>query len=128
MANLNKIMIIGNVGKEPEMRFTPDGKAVTSFSVAVNDKYGETEHTEWFRVTAWGRLAETCNEYLEKGQQVYVEGRIKLNQWDDNEGKNHSQLEINANQVVFLAKKKGSDEAMVVGDGVTELEPEDLPF
>lgn len=123
MGSLNKIMVIGNCGGEPEMRMTPAGKSVTSFSVAVNDKYGETEHTEWFKVTCWGKLAETVNQYLEKGQQVFVEGKIKLNQWDK-DGVQHSSLEINANQLVFLGKKSGQapEETLALPD------PGELPF
>ena len=105
MASLNKVMVIGNVGKEPEMRFTATGKPVTSFSVAVNDKYGEESTTEWFNIVAWNKLAETCNQYLAKGQQVFVEGRQQTRQWDDNEGQKHYKTELIANKVLFLGKR-----------------------
>ena len=79
---MNKIIVIGNLGRDPEMRYTPNGQSVTSFSVASNRKYttatGERrEETEWFNVSAWGKLGETCNQYLTKGSQVYVEGRLR---------------------------------------------------
>jgi len=106
MASLNSVSIIGNVGKEAEMRFTPSGKPVTSFSVACNSKFGETESTEWFNIVAWNKLAETCNQYLTKGQQVYVEGRFQTRSWEDNDGQKHYKTEIIANKVLFLGQRK----------------------
>jgi len=103
---LNRIEIIGNVGKEPEMRFTPSGKPVTSFSVACNSKFGEKETTEWFNIVAWNKLAETCNQYLQKGQQVFVEGRLQTRTWEDNDGVKHYKTEVIANRVLFLGKRK----------------------
>ena len=103
---LNRIEIIGNVGKEPEMRFTPSGKPVTSFSVACNSKFGEKETTEWFNIVAWNKLAETCNQYLQKGQQVFVEGRLQTRTWEDNDGVKHYRTEVIANRVLFLGKRK----------------------
>ena len=86
---LNKVLIIGSLGADPEMRYTPGGKPVTSYSVAVNRGWrtseGERkEATEWFNVVAWGNLAEICNQYLHKGSQVYVEGRLQTRSWEDN--------------------------------------------
>ena len=124
MANLNRIEIIGNCGKEPEMRFTPSGKPVASFSVAVNSKFGETESTEWFNVVVWNKLAETCNQFLTKGRQVFVEGRLQTHKWDDKEGKTHYRTEIIAGRVLFLGKHgdvEGTEET-------SELEPEDMPL
>lgn len=109
MANLNRVEIIGNCGKEPEMRFTPAGKPVTSFSVAVNSKIGESESTEWFSVVAWNKLAETCNQYLTKGQQVFVEGRLQTKSWEDKEGTKHYKTEVIANKVLFLGQRKQSE-------------------
>ena len=106
MANLNKVFIIGNCGKEPEMRFTPSGKAVISFSVAVNSKFGETESTEWFNCVAWNKLAETCNQYLTKGQQVFVEGRFQTRSWEDKDEVKHYKTEVIANKVLFLGQRK----------------------
>ena len=105
MPSLNKCMIIGNVGKEPELRYTPSGTAVCNFSVAVNSKYKEEEHTEWFRITAWQKLAETCNQYLEKGKQVYVEGRLQTSTWEKGDGTTGYRTELIANQVIFLGAK-----------------------
>jgi len=105
MPSLNKVMIVGNVGKEPELRYTPAGHAVCNFSVAVNSKYKEEETTEWFRVTAWAKLAETCNQYLEKGRQVYVEGRLQTRTWEKDDGTTAYRTEVIANQVVFLGTK-----------------------
>ena len=87
----NKMTLIGNVGSDPEMRYTPNGNPVTSFSVATNRRYttaeGEQrEETEWFRVSAWNRLGETCNQYVVKGMKVFVEGRFSSREWTDQEG------------------------------------------
>ena len=122
MASLNSVSIIGNVGKEPEMRYTPSGKPVTSFSVAVNSKFGETESTEWFSVVAWNKLAETCNQYLTKGQQVFVEGRLQTHSWDDKEGVKHYKPEVIANKVLFLGQHKQEEET------TTATELEDMLF
>jgi len=106
---LNKVMIIGNTGREPEMRFTPSGKPVTNFSVAVNSRVGEQDTTEWFNIVCWNKLAETCNQYLQKGQQVYVEGRLQTQTWEqDSETK--YKTEIVANRVLFLGKRKQEEE------------------
>ena len=109
---LNKILVIGNVGRDPEMRYTPNGNAVTSFSVAVNRYYtppgGERqEETEWFRVTAWNRLAEQCNSYVTRGRKVYVEGRLKSNTWVGQDGQTRFGNEIIANTVTFLSSPQG---------------------
>ena len=104
---LNKMLVIGNVGRDPEMRYTPNGNAVTNFSVAVNRRYtppnGEPqEETEWFRVVAWDRLAETCNTYVTRGMKVYVEGRLRSNTWVGQDGQTRFSNEIVANTVTFL--------------------------
>ena len=109
---LNKILVIGNVGRDPEMRYTPNGNAVTSFSVAVNRRYtppnGEPqEETEWFRVTAWNRLAEQCNNYVTRGRKVYVEGRLKSSTWVGQDGQTRFTNEIIANTVTFLGSPQG---------------------
>jgi len=104
---LNKVMIIGNVGRDPEMRHTPGGRAVTSFSVATNRSWitleGERhEETEWFNVVAWGNLAEICHTHLSKGQQVYIEGRLQTRGWEDESGKKHFRTELVANEMILL--------------------------
>jgi single-strand DNA-binding protein len=111
---LNKVLIIGNVGTDPEMRYTPSGAPVTSFRVATNRRYttseGEQrEETEWFRVNAWNRLAETCNQYVTKGMKVYVEGRLKSSPWIDRDGQARAGNEITANEVKFLDSRASAE-------------------
>jgi len=123
MLTLNKVMIIGNVGTEPEMRFTPNGNPVTSFRVATNRVYttpdGERkQETEWFTVVAWNRLAENCNQYLTKGQRVYAEGRLHTRTWESQDGQHR--------QPTAPASGEGGEEA-----AHSEPEPavvEDVPF
>ncbi|GAB1469531.1 hypothetical protein MASR2M66_04070 [Chloroflexota bacterium] len=111
---LNKIQIIGHLGKDPEMRYTPSGKPVTTFTVAVsrtwNSADGERHNeTEWFNVVAWSTLAEICKQYLVKGQQVYVEGRLQTRRWDDKEGGKHTSVEIVANEMMMLGDRRESN-------------------
>lgn len=113
--SLNKCMIIGNLGRDPEMRYTPNGQAVTQFTVAVNRNFkgqnGEwQEETEWFRVVAWGPLAERTAEYLRKGRKVYVEGRLQTRQWEDREGQKRYTTELIA-QTVTALDSRPRDEA-----------------
>jgi len=110
---LNKVMVIGHLGRDPEMRYTPSGKPVTSFSVVTTRSWvtanGERrEDTEWFHVVAWGNLAEICSQYLSKGQQVYVEGRLQTRTWEDSEGKRHSRTELVAQEVIMLDEHHSS--------------------
>jgi len=110
MPSLNKVIIIGNVGGEPEMRFTPNGKPVTSFRVATNwvstTPDGERrQETEWFNVVAWNKLAEQCNQFLAKGRLVYAEGRIHTRTWESQDGQPHSRAEVVANKVIFLDRR-----------------------
>jgi len=104
---LNKVLIIGALGSETEMRYTPGGKPVTSFSVAVSRGWrtseGERkEATEWFNVVSWGNLAEICNQHLRKGSQVYIEGRLQTRSWDDANGIKHFRTELVANEMIIL--------------------------
>ncbi|MBE9478445.1 MAG: single-stranded DNA-binding protein [Chloroflexi bacterium] len=108
---LNKLMIIGHLGRDPEMRYTPSGKPVTTFSVATSRTWhsadGERhEDTEWFNVVAWGGLAEICNQHLNKGMQVYVEGRLQTRRWEDAEGNKHFTTELVAKEMIMLGEKK----------------------
>ncbi|MBE9535024.1 MAG: single-stranded DNA-binding protein [Proteobacteria bacterium] len=108
---LNKLMIIGHLGRDPEMRYTPSGKPVTTFSVATSRTWhsadGERhEDTEWFNVVAWGGLAEICNQHLHKGMQVYVEGRVQTRRWEDAEGNKHFTTELVAKEMIMLGEKK----------------------
>ena len=112
MAGLNKLLLIGNLGNDPEMRFTPEGKAVTNFSLAVTD--GKSE-TVWFRVVSWQGLAEKVNEYLTKGRQVYVEGRLRPREWEGQDGKKHTSLDVVASKVVFLGAKSSQEKTEGAG-------------
>jgi single-strand DNA-binding protein len=108
---LNKVMIIGHLGRDPEMRYTPSGRPVTTFSVATSRTWhsadGERhEETEWFNVVAWGGLAEICNQHLRKGQQVYVEGRLQTRRWDDAQGKKHFATELVAREMIMLGEPR----------------------
>lgn len=108
---LNKVMIIGHVGRDPEMRYTPSGRPVTSFSVATSRAWtsaeGERrEETEWFNVVAWGNLAEICKTHLAKGAQVYVEGRLQTRGWEDDTGKKHFRTELVANEMILLGDRR----------------------
>ena len=110
---MNKILIIGNLGSDPEMRYTPNGNPVTSFTVATNRRYktanGENrEETEWFRVSAWNRLAETCNQYLQRGSKIYVEGRLSSRTYTGNDGETRVSLDVNASEVRFLDSRSSS--------------------
>lgn len=130
MVSLNRVEIIGNLGTDPEMRFTPGGSPVTSFSVACNRKYKQNdeprEETEWFSVVTWNKLAETANQYLLKGQMVYVEGRLHTRSWDGQDGVKHYRTEIIANQVLFLSQSKPAGNRPVDDGG--DISPEDIPF
>ena len=114
---LNKVMVIGNMGRDPEMRYTPSGKPVTSFSLAssrswVTPKGERREETEWFNVVAWGGLAEICNNKLFKSQQVYIEGRLQTRSWEDENGQRHFRTEVVASDMIILGprgKKKHED-------------------
>ena len=111
MAGINKVIIIGHLGADPEVRYTPSGSAVANFNVATSDSWtdkqsGERkERTEWHRIVAWNKLGEICGEYLSKGRQVYVEGRIQTRSWDDRDGNKRYTTEIIATYVQFLGAK-----------------------
>ena len=139
MAGLNKIMIIGNVATDPEMRYTPNGNPVTSFRMATNRVYtssdGERhEDTEWFTIVAWSKLAEQCNQYLNKGRRAYVEGRLHSDTWEGQDGQTRFNNEIIANQVVFLDTAQGGQPsdteaaAPVEAGGPADVDVENLPF
>ena len=135
MASLNKVMIIGNLGSEPEMRFTPNGNPVTSFRVATNRVYttadGERkQEVEWFTVVAWNKLAEQCNQFLTKGRLVYAEGRLSTRTWEGQDGQKRYRTEIIANRVTFLDRQGSAslpEDRIEEAEG-GELAPEDIPF
>jgi single-strand DNA-binding protein len=110
MAGVNKAILVGNLGRDPELRHTPNGQAVVNFTLATSetwtDKSGErVERTEWHRIVVWGKTAEMCNQYLSKGRTVYVEGRIQTREWEDKEGNKRYTTEINANTVNFIGPR-----------------------
>ncbi|RMF01935.1 MAG: single-stranded DNA-binding protein [Chloroflexi bacterium] len=118
---LNKVMVIGNMGRDPEMRYTPSGKPVTSFSLASSRSWkapnGERrEETEWFNVVAWGGLAEICNDKLFKSQQVYVEGRLQTRSWEDENGQRHFRTEIVASDMIILGPRDREHLSSANGD------------
>jgi single-strand DNA-binding protein len=108
---LNKVMIIGNLGRDPEMKYTQTGTPVTQFSVAVSRTRKspdgqQIDETEWFRVVAWERLAETCNEYLRKGSKVYIEGRLQTRKWTGQDGQERTTVEVVANEMLLLDSRQ----------------------
>ena len=111
--DLNKVQLTGRLGADPEMRYTPQGNAVTTFRVASNRSWrtaeGEShEDTEWFRVVAWNKLAEICNQWLSKGSRLYVEGRMQTRQWQDQEGQTRYLTEVIANDIIILDSRRDS--------------------
>ena len=129
---LNKVMVIGHLGRDPEMRYTPSGRPVTSFSVVTTRAWtsaeGERhEESEWFNVVAWGNLAEICNQYLAKGQQVYVEGRLQTRGWEDEQGKKHFRTELVASEMIVLGERRNNISAPAASD-VPDEDGEDIPF
>src|SRR5581483_8593981 len=141
--SVNKVILIGRLGSNPEVRFTPSGSAVANFNVATNeswnDKNGQKqERTEWHRIVVWGKLAQLCGEYLSKGRQVYVEGRMQTRQWQDKEGQTKYTTEVIANTIQFLGAGgergagAGLENAPPPSAGVKMEEPsfaeEDIPF
>ena len=119
---INKVILVGNVGRDPEIRYTPSGDAVANFSVATSERWkdknsGEMqERTEWHRIVAWRRLGEICGEYLSKGRQVYIEGKIQTREWEDKDGNRRYTTEIIANEMKMLGPKEG-------GGGYKPAEP-----
>jgi single-strand DNA-binding protein len=134
MADLNKVMLIGNIGKDPEMRFTANGSAVTTFSVATNRNFlrpdGEWEkETDWFDVVTWNQLAERCSQNLQKGSRVYVEGRLHTRSWEGQDGQKRYRTEVIANTVSPQDRRQLS--AVPAGGGDEDsgiIDPDDLPF
>jgi len=127
---LNKVMIIGHLGRDPEMRYTPSGRPVTTYSVATNRTWNTSDgerhtETEWFNVVAWGNLAEICKQYLSKGQQVYVEGRLQTRRWEDSDGNQHTSTEVVANEMIILGDRK---EAFQNEEEVPSEEKDEFPL
>lgn len=127
---LNKVMIIGRLGRDPEMRYTPSGRPVTTFTVGCSRTWttnegGKRTETEWFNVVAWSNLAEICKQYLSKDRLVYIEGRLQTRHWDDPEGNKHSSTEIVANEMIMLDDRR---ESGATGAEYEEDEKDDFPF
>jgi single-strand DNA-binding protein len=123
MSGVNKVILIGNLGSDPTMRHTASGTAVTNFNIATterfNNKNGEREErTEWHRIVAWGKLAEICNEYLKKGKQVFIEGRLQTRSWDDQSGNKRYTTEVVAQNMTMLGR---------VGDAPMDVPSQDMP-
>jgi len=137
MASVNRVILIGNLGRDPELRYTQSGQAVANFSLATTDRFSNREgerqeRTEWHRIVAWGRTAELCAQYLSKGRSVYVEGRLQTNEWEDKEGQKRRTTEVVAQSVQFLGGRGQGGEAPASGDaGGGGNEPpagDDIPF
>jgi single-strand DNA-binding protein len=142
--DLNKVMVIGRLGRDPEMRYTPGGSPVTTFTVAASrqwkDSSGETrEETEWFNIVAWNKLAEICKDYLRKASRVYIEGRLQTRQWQDQDGQTHYRTEVIASDMIILDGRAARDSASDEYDPRPSLRPtpprpsqdigdEDIPF
>lgn len=132
--SVNKVIIVGNVGREVELRHTPSGVAVARFSVATNERWKDKdgnrqEHTEWHTVVAWGKLAEFCQQYVTKGRQVYVEGSLRTRTYDDDKGNRRYFTEIRAQTIQLLGRREGAAEGGA--EEAPEMPPEvedDVPF
>ncbi len=138
MAGINKVILIGNLGADPDVRYTPSGKAVANFRIATSEQWtnkdgGKEERTEWHKIVAWGRLGEICGEYLRKGKQVYIEGRLQTKMWEDRDGNKRYTTEVVAQgmQMLGVAGKAGktesTDERFPMEEPVTVPEDE-IPF
>lgn len=137
MRGINKVILVGNLGRDPEVRYTKDGQAVATLNLATteqwNDKSGQRqEKTEWHRVVLWGKLAEIAKEYLTKGRQVYIEGRLQTRSWDDREGKKHYTTEVKGDQMLMLGGRADGggpkEAAPPPPDAPFEATEEDVPF
>ena len=142
MAGINKVILIGNLGSDPEVRYTPSGVAVANFNIATSEEWkdkdsGEKkERTEWHRIVAWRRLGEICGEYLSKGKQVYIEGRLQTRDWEDRDGNKRYTTEIVANDVQFLGARDSSESARPRSTSSTDYQgmpaqgpaDDDIPF
>ena len=144
MAGLNKVMLIGHLGRDPELRYTASGTAVCNFTMAVSRRWTsrdgqQRDETDWFRVTAWDRLAETCANFLSKGRQVYIEGRVRLDTYTGQDGQERSNLAVTAFEMQMLGSRRdqsmssdaGEETGAPAGPAANEeeqIDPDDLPF
>jgi len=135
---LNKVMIIGHLGRDPEMRYTPSGRPVTNFNIATSRSWKTSDgerrtETEWFNIVAWGNLAEICNQYLKKGQQVYIEGRLQTRKWEDEDGNRRNSVEVVAKEMVMLGSRKRAEndpgsESEDLDDDFIDDDEDEFPF
>ncbi len=126
MGSVNKVILIGNLGRDPELRYTQGGQAVANFTLATSERFAnksgeQQERTEWHRIVAWGKTGELCAQYLSKGRSVYIEGRLQTREWEDKEGHKRSTTEIVAQNVTFLGPRTGAPSSAGSGAGA---EPE----
>lgn len=139
MAGVNKVILIGNLGRDPELRYTQSGTAVANFTLATTESWnkkdggGKEERTEWHRIVAWGRTGELCAQYLAKGRTVYVEGRIQTREWENKEGQKQKTTEIVAQEVQFVGPREGGGGGRPAGASGASGEPpppadDDIPF
>ena len=134
MANYNKVILMGNLTRDPELRYTPAGKAVANFSIAVNRKYKVDEQwkeeTDFFDIVVFGKQAENCSEYLRKGRPVLVDGRLQQRRWETDEGQKRSKIEVVAMSVQFLGSRGGQENTRPAsgGDEPPEFDDSDIPF
>ena len=139
MAGINKVILVGNLGRDPEVRYTPSGTAVANFTLATTETWTDRDgqkqsHTEWHRIVAWRRLGEICGEYLSKGKQVYIEGRIRTREWEDQDGNKRKTTEIEAQTMQMLgsrAQDESPSDANSGGGGErgpTGPTEDDIPF
>lgn len=132
--SFNKITIIGNLGRDPELRYTPQGKAVCDFSLATNEKKRDKdgipqEIATWFRITLWGNQAEAASKYLKKGSQVYIEGRLGLEEWQDRDGNNRQTLTVQANELQFIGSRNdGGSQDEFAGARTPVSQGQEIPF
>jgi len=123
MASVNKVILVGNLGRDPELRYTKNGQAVANFSLATTDNFTgkdgqKEERTEWHRVVAWAKTAELCAQYLSKGRSVYIEGQLRTREWEDKEGQKRQTTEVHAQTVQFLGpRSQGSQGSTGAGGG-----------
>ena len=123
---LNKVLIIGRVGRDPEMRYTPSGRPVTTFSVGTSRSWNTSDgekrtETEWFNVVAWSNLAEICKQHLSKDRLVYIEGRLQTRHWEDQDGVKHSATEIVANEMILLEERREGNNTEYEDNGSDEV-------
>lgn len=134
MGSVNKVILLGNLGRDPELRYTPNGSPVATFTLATNEQWkdkdgNKQEHVEWHRIVAFGKLAEICGEYLRKGRQVYIEGSIRSRSFKDREGNDRTVSEIRADNLVMVGRPEGGAEGpKSAAEKPPEYSDEDIPF